>query len=128
MTNAKRTEVPAMRVPTTSRRRASVSVRVADGAVTVAVTGNLDAGSVAAFRAELLQLCQVCVGDLIVDLSTCTGITVAVMDAVDSAREACLRGRCRLRVFAARAEIASPRRPWSNGIPLSRTGPRARNS
>lgn len=93
----------AQDVPVTSGR--GLSVRVDDGAVVLAVAGNLDAATAAGFRAELLDLCDVCVGELTVDLSACTEITTAVVAVLETARQRCVR--CRLSVVCGHPEITS---------------------
>jgi anti-anti-sigma regulatory factor len=93
----------AQDVPVTSGR--GLSVRVDDGAVVLAVAGNLDAATAAGFRTELLDLCDVCVGELTVDLSACTEITTAVVAVLETARQRCVR--CRLSVVCGHPEITS---------------------
>lgn len=88
-------------------RTSKTSVRVGDGAVTIAVTSNLDARNAAAFLAELRELSEVCVGELVVDLTNCTEITTAVLSGLEATHDACRRARCRLVVRVARPDIAT---------------------
>lgn len=83
-----------------------VSVLVADGAVQVVVTGDLYGERVDSFRAELLDLCDTCVGELTVDVSACTELPPAVLAVLELARQRCAPGRCVLRVVATDPVIA----------------------
>lgn len=83
-----------------------VSVLVADGAVQVVVTDDLYGERVESFRAELLDLCDTCVGELTVDVSACTELPPAALAVLDLARQRCALGRCVLRVVATDPLIA----------------------
>jgi anti-anti-sigma regulatory factor len=85
-----------------------VSVLVGDATVSLTVTGNMDGRAAAMFRGELLELCEICVGELTVDLSACTEISTAVLAALELAQQTGRRGRCRLTVIARHPEITLP--------------------
>lgn len=82
-------------------------MRVDDGNVTVTVVGNLDAANALGFLAELRDLCEVCVGDLVVDLVGCSEITTSVLSGLEAAHDACLRARCRLSVRSGHPDIVT---------------------
>jgi anti-anti-sigma regulatory factor len=98
-----------------SRGVARVSVRVDDGMVVVAVSGNMDAVTAAAFAVELCELSAVCVGTLTVDLLACNEITTAVLGVLERVHAAGGDGRCRLVVVARHPEITAALR--RAGIP-----------
>jgi hypothetical protein len=129
MTDRAVSGVPDTCGPNAGGRTSRLSVQVGDGVVTVRVTGRPDLRTVTAFRDELLDLCTVCVGDLVVDLSGCTGITMALMGVVDAARAASRRNRCTLLLHTAapvrtttpRTRARSGTRPTSVAVPALRS-------
>jgi anti-anti-sigma regulatory factor len=86
-------------------RASRVLVRVGDGAVSLVVTGNMDSRTAAGFRAELLELGEICTGALTVDLSACSEVSTAVLAALELAQDTARCGRYRLRVIAGHPEI-----------------------
>lgn len=98
-----------------SRGVPRVSVRVDDGMVVLAVSGNMDAVTAAAFVEELRELSAVCVGTLTVDLLACNEITTTVLGVLERVHATGDSGRCRLAVLARHPEITTALR--RAGIP-----------
>jgi hypothetical protein len=112
---------PSLRHVVRPRGVSRVSVRVDDGMVVLAVSGNMDAVTAAAFAVELCELSAVCVGTLTVDLPACNEITTVVLGVSEGVHAASGSGRCRLTVLARHPEIATALR--RAGIPEPIAGP-----
>ncbi|MEU3648863.1 STAS domain-containing protein [Lentzea sp. NPDC034063] len=101
---------PSGPVPPRTRSGApglTISVRVDDGVVLLVVAGPIDAETVAGLRTELLELCVVCPGVLVVDLSAYTAPSDTLLQILQEAQKrSSQRGRCRLLVFAEHPDLA----------------------
>jgi anti-anti-sigma regulatory factor len=87
------------------RHGAQITVQVGDGVVAVAVTGRIDQFTVAAFRQELLDIWQDCVGTLVVDLSDCTHLTTDAVDTLRTVRGRSPSGQCHLQICADHPDV-----------------------
>ena len=96
---------PDLSQATGRRYSGGVHVQVDDGVVMITVVGAMDRATTAQFGAEILDVCRVCVGELVVDLSACTSLSHAGLWLLGEARRRCEGGRCHLWITAVRPEI-----------------------
>lgn len=94
---------PPVRAPLC--RSAQISVTVADGLVTVGVTGALDIHTAARLRHVLLDACDLCAGLVQLNLSRYTSGGIDVTAIVHEALSRARARRIRLQVIATSAEI-----------------------
>jgi anti-anti-sigma regulatory factor len=91
--------------PRPRRWEHSAGAQVGDGVVVVAVTGRIDQLAVAAFRQELLDTWQVCVGTLLVDLSACTHLSTDAIETLRTVRGRSPRNQCQLQIRADHPDV-----------------------
>lgn len=115
------TEQSRLRAPRMSWSASPMSVRVNDGIVVIEIVGQIDAATTAECRDELLGLCGVCVGTLIIDMSACVHLSAAAVVLLRAAHQRCQQGRCQIRVRAHHSGVLDALA--AAGIPRVEGGP-----
>lgn len=100
MGSTEQSQVPEPTVPTLP-----ITVHVNDSVVVVGMSGQLDATTAAACREELLGLCDVCVGTLIIEITDSSGLSAAAESLLRAAHWHCLHGRCQIEVSAENPDV-----------------------